>query len=445
MRKARFVIHGRSAAIGLSLACLPFLIVSSITGSQENAPKQGSQLSVNVEVAVTNVEVIVRDKDGRPITGLKPELFEIYEDGVLQTVTNFFEVKPLLAPASGTGEDLAKRAGSRTDSILPDRLRNKIVFFFDNEHLHPFNRNWVAQRLEKFITRNFDRGEENEGMIVLLDHRMEIIQNFTPRASVLLSALDNVKRRTSGALQRTKSWEELESDLNRIASQTSGLGGNDPFEDSVAYARQYVEEEMNALHLSVQSIESLANYLSGIKGRKIVIYVSDRLPLNPGEEIFSYIGQIFPANNAQMEALNYDASQLFKEVIALCNAKEISLYAIHAAEFEETLSSADLAGARTVNTPGSRLLIPGTTPHNDGLDPISRETGGRPVFARGDLEARPRGSVAGPISILFTGIQVPLSCRQRFSLHQRQDQGRQRRQQNPLPEGVRQELGGGKN
>lgn len=62
---------------------------------QEKERKDIPQLSYYIEVIVNNVEVIVTDKKGNRITGLKPENFEIYEDGVLQKMTNFYEVKGL--------------------------------------------------------------------------------------------------------------------------------------------------------------------------------------------------------------------------------------------------------------------------------------------------------------------------------------------------------------
>ena len=46
-----------------------------------------------VEVIVTNADVFVTDKTGRRVTGLRPENFQIYEDGLRQTLTNFYEVK----------------------------------------------------------------------------------------------------------------------------------------------------------------------------------------------------------------------------------------------------------------------------------------------------------------------------------------------------------------
>jgi VWFA-related protein len=248
------------------------------------------------------------------------------------------------------------------------------------------NRNWIVGKLKSFIQANFESKRANQGMVVFLDKRLEIIQNFTPYASSLLRAIEDVEERASGALLRMKSWEELQQELDGMTSSRSGLDDHDQMQRSIVHARNYVEEEMNQLSFSLRSLEALGNYLNGIKGRKILIYISDRLPLNPGEEIFSYIGQIYNVGNARLEAMNYDASWLFKEFVAKCNANEISVYSIHAAIFETGLASADKAQTWNINASSLRPLVPGTAAQNNALDMMARETGGRSILARQDIE-----------------------------------------------------------
>lgn len=43
-------------------------------------------------MTVTNIDVVVTDKKGSRIRGLKRGDFEVYEDGQLQPLTNFFAV-----------------------------------------------------------------------------------------------------------------------------------------------------------------------------------------------------------------------------------------------------------------------------------------------------------------------------------------------------------------
>ena len=51
-----------------------------------------SALLREVEVSVTNVEVVVTDSKGNRVSGLTREDFEVYQDGLPQKITNFYAV-----------------------------------------------------------------------------------------------------------------------------------------------------------------------------------------------------------------------------------------------------------------------------------------------------------------------------------------------------------------
>jgi len=190
-----------------------------------------------------------------------------------------------------------------------------------------------------------------------------------------------------------------------MTSSASRLDVEEQAQKSVVYARNYVEEEMNQLSFSLRSLIALGNYLNGIKGRKILIYISDRLPLNPGMEIFSYIGQMLNAGNARLEAMNYDASWLFKEFVAKYNACEIAVYSIHASIFDTGAASADKPQISTVLASSLHPLLPGAGPQNNGQEMMARETGGQSVLARQDIDGgldRIKNDLANYYSLGYT-------------------------------------------
>jgi VWFA-related protein len=47
------------------------------------------EFGISVEVPLVNLEVVATDQNGNPITGFKKSNFRVYEDGVVQQVTNF--------------------------------------------------------------------------------------------------------------------------------------------------------------------------------------------------------------------------------------------------------------------------------------------------------------------------------------------------------------------
>lgn len=60
------------------------------TKDQKNQSKEPQgEFGITVEVPLVNLEVVATDQNGNPITGLRKGNFRVYEDGVVQQVTNF--------------------------------------------------------------------------------------------------------------------------------------------------------------------------------------------------------------------------------------------------------------------------------------------------------------------------------------------------------------------
>jgi len=355
---------------------------------QEQEEQKIPKPAYEVEVVVTNVNVVVTDKEGKRITGLKPENFDIFEDGMRQNLTNFFEVKGMevYAPLSEKKEEKPPPPAQPLPAKSP-RFTNKIIFYFDNWQLHPMNRNWSIKRLESFIKNNFEIGNGgNEGMVICLGKKLEVIQGFTTNQWRLLDALEEVKKRSGHSLLQARAKEDMQNELNRMVSNTS-LSDNkyESFQRAMTLAKNFVESEQNDLYYSLKSLNAIIDHLTGVEGKKILIYVSDGLPLNPGEEVYDYIDQAFRVGNARMEAMNYDATRSFKELTAKCNASEISLYPINAQGLESTILSADKSAGWDVYKRGSGMVKATSRVRNAGLEMMANETGGVPIVDTNDI------------------------------------------------------------
>lgn len=359
--------------------------------SEQQSKEETPVLSYEVVVRVTKLDVIVTDKAGKRVTDLQPENFKIYEDGKLQKLTNFFQVKGMDVYASVADKESGKLSAPLKPLLQSvPQVRNKIIIYFDNWQLHPMNRNWSIKKINSFIQNNFPPGSNNEGMVVCLDQKLQILQKFTSNARLLSLAVEGVKNRSGQSPLRRKQREELRRELNRTISETyvfDKSANYDSYVMALGQARNYVESEQNDLIFSLKSLGALINNLTGILGRKVLIYVSDGLPINPGDEIFSFLDQAFPSTSARVEAMNYDATRTFKELTARCNANEITLYTINARGLESMVLSADQHAGWDLRKRGSGMVKSGTRSKNEALKLMAGDTGGVAILSTNDIES----------------------------------------------------------
>src|SRR5579872_1616205 len=75
--------------IRMAVATLALLACTALLSAQDprQVPRNDKPFTSGVEI--TSVTATVTDKDGRLVTGLGREVFEVYEDGVRQQVTQF--------------------------------------------------------------------------------------------------------------------------------------------------------------------------------------------------------------------------------------------------------------------------------------------------------------------------------------------------------------------
>jgi VWFA-related protein len=370
---------------------LVFLEQDALTGPQQKKEERPSSIIYEVEVRITKIDVMVIDKAGNRVTGLKPENFKLYEDGIVQPLTNFFEVQGMevFLPTAEKEDEKPSIPGEPQPAAVP-AIKNKIVIYFDNWHLHPMNRNWSIKKLMSFIENNFPAGTNNEAMVVSLDQKLEIIQEFTSNPQLLTLAIKEVKKRSGQTLLRRKSKEDLRKELTNIVTNTSQFDRYalmDSYERALGYARNFVEAEQADLIFSLKSLNAVASNLAGIEGKKILIYVSDGLPINPGDEAFTFLDQAFPRENARNEAMTYDATRIFKELTAKCNANEISLYPINAQGLDSVLLSADKQDGWGVHARGAGMMRVGSRYQNDALEMMAKDTGGVAILNTNDIEA----------------------------------------------------------
>jgi VWFA-related protein len=319
-------------------------------------PVRDDSFSDEIKVNVVNLDVFVSDRQGKPLEGLQAGDFTVTEDGKPVKITNFYTEKRQ-PPAAGD----AKAAEER-----PQDQRLRLVVFVDDVNTEPATKGKILDRISPFLRRELLPGDEV--MLVRYAQKLDIRRAFTSDIGQIEADVAALQGQSS---DMRKYEESLDQAYNDIIDAIYTSGDFSLVEERV---RAWAEQESAVVRGTLSGLDGVVGWLAGVPGRKAILYVSDGLPLMPGDDIFqwavAYSGYKAGSRISGINALGMDLSKRFREVTAHASRNRITIYPIEA------------YGSRTVR--GTQLQEYLVANRQNGLRFLAQDTGGRPMLNAGD-------------------------------------------------------------
>ena len=303
----------------------------------------------SIEVRVVNVDVIVRDRAGKPVTGLTKADFEIYENGQKREITNLYEVRgatAAAAPSAKTPAPANAAPGSAEATAVEIRPRN-IVMFLDNYSLEPFRRDKVLQSLRKFIDGQLQ--PQDRVMIVLCTQQVKVITPFTSDRKAIEDGVASIKNIVSVSSNRTSSLERVKRQVSELID--AGKEGRFPWRDVYGQARglvdTLVEEDIFSARNTLAGLGATTAALAGIEGKNVVIFAGAHLPEHPGAELYQWLYTVFSPYMGNLtlgsESISGKMGSMqhysIEEAAKQASANNVTLYLIDAADTRDSVSA----------------------------------------------------------------------------------------------------------
>lgn len=371
----------------LTMTLVVAISVAAQDGDPEPAdPVGGLSFVDEVQVTVVNVDVYVRNKKGLPVEGLGPEDFKILQDGVEMPVSNFAELNAEVIQhrvAEMASQPVVLSSESAVE--VPEDLEIKpiwVVLYIDHENIGSLDRNRVMRRVREFVTESLE--EPVQMMVVSYSRSLKVVQPFTSEPREVTGVLRGMVRITGGREERESARQDLLRDMSDATAQDQGSQVNTRSGAQLEMRQRvsaFAAEEANNLQFSLGALRQMIAMLSGIEGRKSVIYVSSGLPMEPGIGLMHDYAMTFRDQSILSLRGRYDGTRYFNQLTSLANAQEVSLYSIDASGLNP-LEGFDASSAYSRDPTASSL---GSKNYRASLSYMAEATGGIAVTNTNDV------------------------------------------------------------
>jgi len=389
---------------------------------QEGLRRVGGLTFVDeVALTIANLVVYVTDKKGRAVTTLTKDDFEILQDGNPKQISNFKlytseVVRSELGVTTGLEIPEATPIPDPTAAGGPQPVH--LVLYIDNQNLDPLDRNRVLSQARDFVRTSLHPPAQM--MVVAYQRSFEVLQEFTSDPSDVLKALRVVRTYTGGRTERDSSRQDIVDRIQRLESErragSSGGSLGNPSNDGqwneiYNLIDNYAKESVNNLQFTLDSLRQIITSLTGLPGKKGVIYVSNGLPMIPGMELFYEASKGMNDSTILSRMFEFDRSRIYKQLAATANAQDVTLYTIDASG----LSLQGMGSAEYATAADPMMSSIGRTNYTDTLRFLSDATGGIAIYNTNDIG--PRLELVTQDMFTYYSIGYPLQATGKDKVH----------------------------
>ena len=395
----------------LLASALALLAPHAASQTQPQPPQQDDDV-VRISSDLVQTDVMVFDKSGKYVEGLKPEQFELKIDGRAQTVSFFEPVK------AGTFDEEAQlaaaRGRSRADraglSVPLDRGR-LFILFLDDLHVSPGNLARTREAMLRFVDEQL--GQNDEAAVFTASGQLGFLQQMTGNREVLRLAVGRIVSRfletsETGELNPISEFQAfaiergdrqvLDSFIDRVAKErlteqqrrevqsrprgggasvkrtvvagNASAGGSTSIVYTVenivrARARALVQQAQLGTKSTLSSLENVVRVAGAMPERKVLFFISDGFFLDT-------------QNSAVLEDL--------RRVSASAARSGTVIYTLDARGLSTSTTFAD-ASQNGYDASNQTLAVNSAslTAYQEPLHTLAVETGGRALLDTNDL------------------------------------------------------------
>jgi VWFA-related protein len=329
---------------------------SQPTSQNPLAPGQAttSPGTVRILSRLVQVNVVVQDKDGNPVSDLTKDDFTILDKGEPQQIAYFTQ------PSTNDSLLLSARASAESPSnFFSNRVQNNsegtntvTVILMDAVSTDFLDLAYVREQVLSFVKSI--RPQDQVALYLLAPSRLCTLHDFTNDSATLVRMLGGIADAGSASTSRTSSADAATRRANRLIS------------DAFAEANHFYKGgPTGIIENTSDAMAQIARNVANIPGRKSLVWISSGFPL--------YIGENSPIGE---RSERHDFSPLISATARMLGNANMAVYTV------------DARGL--IAPPGGR---PYASPNYDAMIMIANGTGGHAYYNTNDITGSIRHAI----------------------------------------------------
>jgi VWFA-related protein len=367
------LIMNRKLVLVASVACL--LLSAPLTQGQTEPPAQDDVVRVFTQLVQT--DLMVFDRKGNFVNGLKREDFELKVDG---KPTSIEFLDSVVAGSAREEAQLAAARSGRGVSLPANALERgrTVLFYVDDLHLDLASCDAARKMIAKFLDRNM--AYNTEAAITSTSGQIGFLQQLTDSDLMLRAALRRLNPKPynveDGGLPRITEHEALLLDrrdpelTNYFIDETIRMARGMTRDMAAAIVSQRASNTLfraqQATRNTLTGLENLLTYANKTPGRKLLIFIS---------------------GGFVMDLQNTREAEIVRRISSAAARSGVVIYSVDARGLATTIRDASSGGGGG-SDPTQRLersLRSEVWDTQDIMSTLAKDTGGKTVFNTNDL------------------------------------------------------------
>lgn len=312
-------------------------------GAEAASASEADDATLRVNTRLVDVNVVAFDKKDRPIRDLKPQDFEVYDNGVRQDIRSFMRTSSEAVPEGASNEASGQAAEfsnhSPRDPQSAKAQENTIVLLVDSSNLSFGDFTDARQETLRFLRSLAPN--ERVALYTMKYHGYEVLHEATSNHENLAAILSHYKPSSQDVANAQDQEKRNRQQIETVHNPEDHLSVNGNYTMDSSTQQEALDPQLRELGSrpgpnSLGILVDVAHHLSALPGHKNLVWITSDNALADWNKL-SY---------------NVDKGSKYIEPIALraqeaLNNAHVSIYPLDASRLEASVVTAEI-GRRNV-------------------------------------------------------------------------------------------------